>query len=288
MGLTGVKWNLFFSRLYFKVFDEEIPDRAAQVAFYFAFSLFPMLFFLVSLFGMALESTEGLKAELYQYLYHIMPGSAYRLVTQTVDEIVSGSTTGKLTLGLAATLWTASAGLDSVRNALNAIYSLRETRAYWRTKLESIVLTFLLILLVATALGIAFFGMQLVQMALDHLGLAITSPLVMLLTQWAAIIIVMLLACEIVYNLLPNFEKRRWIWITPGTAVALMLWMLVTSGFRLYLQHFNTYNRTYGSLGAVMILMLWLFLTAFVLLLGAAINAVLKEAAAEGDTTKDE
>ncbi len=287
MSLQNLKWNLLFSRLYSNIFEGELLDRAAQVAFYFAFSIFPLLYFLINLFGLVLESTERLKAELFKYLYRIMPERAYVLVTQTVDEIVDGSTTGKLTLGIAVTLWSASIGLDSLRNALNAIYGIRETRPYWRTKLESILLTLVSIILIATAVAIVFFGWQLVQLGLAYLDITITSPLLLIFIQWAAIIVVMLLACEIVYNLLPNFKKLRWIWVTPGSVVAIFAWLLLTNGFRLYLEYFNTYNRTYGSLGAVIILMLWLYLTAVVLLIGAAINAAWKEVTADDETEDD-
>lgn len=283
MGLLNLKWNLLFSRIYSKVAYGDLLDRAAQVAFYFAFSIFPLLYFSITLFGIVLESADRLKAELFGYLYQMMPESAYMLVTQTVDEIVDGSTTGKLTLGLAVTLWSASIGLDSLRNALNSIYGLRETRPYWRTKLESLILTFLSIVLLATAVSIVFFGWQLVQIGLESLGISVTSPLVLVLIQWVAIIVVMLLACEIVYNLLPNFKKLRWIWVTPGSIVAIFVWILLTNGFRLYLGYFNTYNRTYGSLGAVIILMLWLYLTAAVLMIGAAINSAWKDVTAPNE-----
>jgi membrane protein len=88
---------------------------------------------------------------------------------------------------------------------------------------------------------------------------------------------IMLFACELIYNLMPAFPERDWKWITPGSIVAIVLWLLLTNGFRLYLEYFNTYNKTYGSLGAVIILMLWLYLTALVVLIGGAINSVLKE-----------
>lgn len=257
--------------------DTDIFSRAAQVAFYFSFSLFPLLFFLISLFGIVLETTDGLKAELFTYIRQVMPSSAFELVRRTVEEIVDSSSSGKLTLGLAITLWSASAGIDSVRNALNAVYELRETRWWWKTKAQSLAITLLLILLVAVVLGIVFYGWQAAQVALSYVGLQVTSPLVLVSIQWISILLVMLFACEVIYNLLPNFKKYRWDWITPGSIVAILLWLLLTRGFRLYLEYFNSYNKAYGSLGAVIILMLWLYLTAIVVMIGGVINAVLRE-----------
>jgi membrane protein len=99
------------------------------------------------------------------------------------------------------------------------------------------------------------------------------------LIQWIAVILVLLFACEVIYNLLPNFKVHRWIWITPGSVVAILVWIGLISGFKLYLTYFDTYNRTYGSLGAVIILMFWLYLTSVALLVGGLINAVLAERA---------
>jgi len=275
--IIGFDSKRFFWGLYRKTMETDIFSRAAQVAFYFSFSLFPLLFFLVSLFGIVLESTEGLKAELFTYVRQIMPSSAFELVRKTVEEIIDSSSSGKLTLGLAITLWSASAGIDSVRSALNAVYELRETRWWWKTKAQSLAITLLLILLVAVVLGIVFYGWQAAQVALSYIGLQVTSPLVLVSIQWISILVVMLFACEVIYNLLPNFKKYRWDWITPGSIVAIVLWLLLTRGFRLYLEYFNTYNKAYGSLGAVIILMLWLYLTAIVVMIGGVINAVLRE-----------
>ncbi len=279
--LTGKTIKDFFLRLYNKIFETELLDRGAQVAFYFSFSLFPLLFFLISLFGLVLESTDRLQSELFAYLYQIMPASAYELVRKTVEEIVVSSTTGKLTLGLAITLWSSSIGVDSLRNALNAVAGITETRPWWKTKLQSLALTFVSILLLAIAVALVFYGWQLVQIGLGMFGFESVSRWWLVTLQWVMILAVMLAACEIVYNLLPDYKSFRWDWVTYGSIVSIFLWIVFTGGFRLYLEYFNTYNRAYGSLGAVIILMLWLYLTAVVLLIGAAVNAVRSEMAAE-------
>jgi membrane protein len=277
MILADLDWKDFFKRLYDRSFDADVFSRAAQVAFYFSFALFPLLYFLVSLFGVVLESSNELKAELFSYLRQIMPFSVFELVRTTVDEIVSNSTGGKLTLGLAVTLWSASAGIDGIRTALNEVYRLKEMRSWWRTKAQSLVLTLVFAVLTAIMLAIVFYGWRAVQAGLAGIGLEITSPLVLIAIEWVTILIVMLFACEIIYNTLPDFKKFRWVWITPGSIVAIVLWILLTSGFRFYLGYFNSYNKAYGSLGAVMIMMLWLYLTALALMIGGAINSVVHE-----------
>ena len=277
--LTTFEWKTFFKELYDKVFETEVSSSAAQVAFYFSFAFFPLLLFLVSLFGMVLDSTDELRRELYQYLAQIMPQSAYQLVHTTMDEIIETSSGGKLTIGLLVTLWSASAGVDSIRTALNRVYEVSETRPWWRTKLQSLVLTFLFILLLAIVLAGVTAGWSLVKVSLAGLGLEVTSPWLLTTIQWGSLVVVMLFATTVVYSWVPCFRRFHWFWITPGAVTAIIVWILAGWLFRVYLQYFNTYSKAYGSLGAVIILMLWMYITGLALLLGGAINSVLAEMA---------
>ena len=270
-------WKTFFRELYKKFFETDVMSAAAQVAFYFSFAFFPLLLFLVTLFGMILESTEELRGELYGYLAQIMPPSAYELVRTTMDEIIENSSGGKLTLGLLVTLWSASAGVDSVRTALNRVYELKEARPWWKTKLQSLVLTFLFILLLGVALAGVTAGWTLVRFMLGSVGLEVSSPWVLTAIQWGALVIVMLFATAVIYSWIPCFDEFRWVWISPGAVTAIVVWIIFGGMFRLYLQYFNSYNKAYGSLGAVIILMLWMYITGLALLLGGAINSVLTE-----------
>jgi len=277
ISIIEFDWKDFFIRLYKKADESDVFNRTAQAAFYFSFALFPLIFFLVSFLGLILESTDALKGELFEYLQQIMPASVFVLVRNTVEDVAASSSSGKLTLGLVATLWSASSGVDAIRGALNSIYGLRERRSWFLTKAHSIGLTLVLTILAAIGLTIVFYGWQLIQFSSVWIGIPITSTLILVGIQWISILIVMLFACEIIYNFLPDFREVRWIWITYGSIVAITLWLILTGGFRLYLHYFNNYDKTYGSLGAVIILMLWLYLTALVLMIGGAINAVLRE-----------
>lgn len=267
----------FAKALYVKVIDGDIFSQAAQVAFYFSFALFPLLFFLITLFGIVLESSKGLKTELFVYMRQVMPYSVFDLVARTVDEIIDGSSGGKATLGLLVALWSASAGFDAIRVALNAVHGKRETRSWFLTKTQSVVLTFVIAALVAAALAVVFYGWQLAQLAVGYFGFEISSPLALVAVQWVSILVVMLVTCEVMYNLLPNFRRFRWVLLTPGSVTAIVLWLILTTAFRTYLGYFNSYNRAYGSLGAVIIMMLWLYLTAIAVMLGGAINAIMIE-----------
>lgn len=270
-------WGEFLSKLYAKLLGTDILGHAAQVAFYFSFAIFPLLYFLVSLMGMVLESSKELQAELFIFLRQVMPYSVYELISKTIAEVIENSSGGKATLGLAVTLWSASAGFDAIRNALNSIYGLTEKRYWVRIKLESLAFTLLLSIFTGILLYIVFYGWQFFQGMMLKVGLEVTSPVLIGLIQWVAILTVTLLTCEVVYNLLPSYGKFRWVWINAGSIAAIVLWIALTAGFRTYLGYFNSYDRTYGSLGAVIIMMLWLYLTACALMLGGAINAVLYE-----------
>lgn len=267
----------FFLGLYNKAFDEDIFNSSAQVAFYFSFAIFPLVLFLVTLFGFFLDAADNFRAELFFYLQQIMPRSASELVRTTIEEIRQNSTGGKLTIGILIALWSASAGMDSLRIALNSVFKFRESRAWWKTKLISIALTFLLTLLITLALGIVFYGWQFVSFLFSLIGIPVASPYLLLLLEWAITLLVLLIVFDLLFNVLPDREPTKWHWITPGTVVGIVLWLLVSNGFRIYLSYFNTYDKFYGSIGAVIILMLWLYLTALAILVGGTINSVLKE-----------
>jgi len=268
----------FFKRLYDKSWvEEDLLSSAAQVAFYFAFALFPLLLFLVTLFGFVLESAADLRAEMFFYLRQVMPGSASDLVQKTIDEVTANSSGGKLTFGIAVALYSASVGIDSIRIALNGVYNLTETRAFWKTKLLTLLMTFILAALITVALGIIFYGEKFLTLILDWINLPIRSPVFLGVLQWATVLVVLISTFALLYNYLPKHKKNAWVWITPGAIVGIVLWLALSYAFRLYLDYFNTYDKTYGSLGAVIILMLWLYLTALVILIGGSINAVLQE-----------
>ncbi len=277
-SLKDLKAKDFFVRLYEKAFvEEDIVSNAAQVAFYFAFAIFPLLVFLVSLFGFVLIAADDLRAEMFFYLRQVMPHSAFELVRKTIQEVTESSSGGKLTFGILVALWSASAGIDSIRNVLNGVYNLTETRPWWKTKFISLSTTLGLGVLVTLALGIVFYGGKFIMLILNSLQLPVESPIVLGFLQWIIVLLVLVTIFSLLYNYLPCHKERKWVWISPGTAIGIVLWLLLSYSFRLYLEYFNTYDKTYGSLGAMIILMLWLYLTGLVILIGGSINAVLQE-----------
>jgi len=287
-GLSKLNWKQFFKRVYERSLDADIFSYSAQTAFYFSFALFPLLIFLTSLLGIILTSADGVKREMYVYLYQIMPREVFDLVKKTIDEIVVNSTGGKVSIGLLFLLWSASAGFDAVRTGLNSVYGVKETRPWWKTKLQSLALTFIVTTVAGCLLAVVFYGWQMFGVALASIGLEVSTPWVLMAIQWITALALIFFVCELIYNLLPNHGEFHWFWlrITPGSIVAIVLWIILSTGFRIYLSYYNSYNKAYGSLGAVIVMMLWLYLTASSLMVGGVINNVLskmrKEMESEG------
>ena len=272
--MFGLKmgYKEFFTRLYQKINDDDITGNAAQVAFYFSFALFPLLLFLLTIFGFVISGAENLRGQLFNYLSQVMPGSAFELVRSTLEEVGESATGGKLTFGLLITLYSAAAGIDNLRGALNEVYNLKETRSWWKTKLLAVLLTLGIGILIVIAFSFIFYGEQLLGYILP-----IESGVILNILEWATVLVALLLAFALVYNFTPNHSPFEWKWISPGDIIGLLLWLIVSGVFRIYLSYFNTYAKTYGSLGAMIILLLWLYLTALVLLIGGAINAIFDE-----------
>ncbi|HEV7643524.1 MAG TPA: YihY/virulence factor BrkB family protein [Pyrinomonadaceae bacterium] len=255
--------------LYKKSFEEDVFSRAAAVAFYFSFAFFPLLLFLISLIGLVLGNASDLLSELFLYLGKIMPPSAFELAQNTISEVIIDSSRTTLTIGLVITLWSASAGLDNLRVALNGVYNLKESRARWKTLLLAPLITVCVCLLISIALGSIFYSSRLASWILPAAAPYVVRPL-----SWLIVVVAMLLAFFLLYSILPDHKKKVWRWITPGSIVGVCLWLLVSIIFQVYLSFFDNYAGTYGSLGAMIILMLWLYLTALVILLGAIVNVI--------------
>lgn len=262
----------FGTKLWQKVGDDDIVGNAAQVAFYFSFALFPLLLFLMSLLGIILSDKEELQTQLFTILSQVMPQSAFDLVRETLDEVTEKSSGTKLTLGILVTLWSASAGVDNMRGTLNEVYNLKETRSFVKAKLTSLALTLAVGALILAALGSIVYGSQLLGQILP-----VDSPYVLEILEWVAIIALLLTAFAILYNFGPNHGAFQWKWLSPGAVAGVVLWLILTGAFRIYLRYFDSYAATYGSLGAMIILLLWLHLTALVILIGGAINAIFDE-----------
>lgn len=264
----------YAKKVYEKFIEEDVTTNAAQVAFFFIFALFPMLLFLLNVVGIFLGAADDVRRELFTYLQQVVPPSAIKLIQDTITELTAEGGGGKLTFGALLALWSASAGVDNIRIALNDVYDLKETRPWWKYKLVSVLLTLGISLLIFLALGIVFYGSQFINLLFSPLGVEFTSTYI--LTAFSIIIvgIALVLSFALLYNFAPNHNPYSWRWITPGAFTAIVLWIILSLAFRVYLHYFDSYSKTYGSVGAIIVLLLWLYLTAVVILIGGIVNAV--------------
>jgi membrane protein len=277
----------FLWRVWARAEEDEIFGRSAQLSYYFLLALFPLLLFLITLFGYFDGAGSHLRHKLLSYLGDVMPSSASQLVIDTIDQVTAARGGGKLSFGLLAAIWAASSGMDALGQSLNAAYDVRETRPWWKVRLISIALTFALSTLITSALVIVLYGGQLGRSvaALIHEGRAFAE--VWKILQWPIALAFVFITFALIYHFAPDLAAKRRQrrlaasdyrrrWLSPGVVVAVALWLLVSLGFRVYLHFFNSYSATYGSLGAVISLMLWFYLTGAAILLGGEINCELE------------
>jgi len=274
-------WLGLAKRVWKEVQEDDVFGRAAQLSYYFLLALFPFLIFLTSIIGLVLGSGTGTRHALFNYLARVMPPSAYQLISSTVTEVSASSSGGKISFGILAALWAASNGLTAITGSLNSAYDLEETRPWWKQRLTAIVLTIALSVLIISALVLVVAGGHIADWLAYHFGLGDTFPLIWKIIQWPVVLACMTFAFALIYYFAPDTREQKWMWLTPGAVIGVVLWLLVSLAFRVYLHFFNSYSATYGSLGAVIILMLWLYLTGAAVLIGGETNSEIENAAAE-------
>jgi membrane protein len=265
-------------RVWHELSADEIVDRAAALAYYFLFALFPTLLFLTALLG--LLPLPGLMERLLEYLVRAVPPDAASILGRTLDEIQAGARGGLLSIGAVAALWAGSSGMASMMTALNVAYDVEDARPWWTRRLLAILLTVGFSLFILAALVLLVFGVSIGAAVAAGLGLGGLFTVTWNVLSLPVVAAFVLVGIALVYYFAPA-AKQHWRWVTPGSAVALVLWLAMSFGLRLYVSRFTDYSATYGSIGGVILLMLWLYLTGFALLVGAEINAEIEHAAAE-------
>lgn len=282
-NLSGLTISELAKRIWNQINEDDIFGRAAQLSYYFLLALFPLLLFLMTLLGYFADSSSQLRSNLLGYLGTVMPYSAVQLVQTTLTEISAAKGGGKLSFGLLAALWAASNGMSAITETLNIAYEVKDRRPWWKVRLVSIGLTLLLALLIISALVLVLYGERIAEFLVRLAGLGTMVAVVWKFVQWPIVLASLLLAFASIYYFAPDLREpdKRWQWITPGSVVAILLWLLVSLAFRLYLHFFDSYSATYGSLGALIILMLWFYLTGIAILVGGEINSELQFAAKE-------
>jgi membrane protein len=250
-NLEGIPLRVIAKHTWTSLLDDNLVGRAAELGFFFIFSLFPGLFTATSLLGLAARSASHIYYMLLGYLAIVIPHAAMGTVLETFNETTAAATSGKLTFGLVAAIWSASVGFSAI----------------------------LITLILTSLLGGDFFARVAYYRIHYHLFAAAVGFAARLL-GWIFATILLALFFAVIYYFAPDVKTSRWHWLTPGAAIGIVGWLLASIGLRIYVHLFDNYSVTYGSLGAVIILLTWFYLTGLMLLLGAEINSEIEAAAA--------
>jgi membrane protein len=281
-------WNLgelsgreLLRRTWRQFWKNDILDQSAKLSFFFLLSLFPLLLSLVALLGLLLQTGPDLQQTLHEYFSALAPRSASGLIDTTLQEITRGSSGGKLSLGLLFALATAAQGMVAIIESLNVAYEVRETRPWWKNYLLAVGLMIVSLVQIAAALVLMIYGGRLNEILIGKFDWSPNMAAVWNFLRWPLMLGFVLMAFNILYLYAPNVKHRRWHWLMPGTVVAVVLWLMVSFGFKLYLKHFDRFTVTYGSIGTVIILLWWFYLTGTAILIGGEVNSEIEKASGE-------
>lgn len=280
-NLGGLTLRQLSLRVWHSINDDDVFGRASQIAYGFLFAVFPLFIFLLAVLGIVLGPHSALQQQFVLELTDAMPPTAAQMVRHVVTETTRVSGSGKLSFGLVLTLIAATAAMTNVMDTLNAAYNVREARSFLRFRAIAIWLTVAIGILMVIALTIVLYGNGIVNKVGGLVDLGGAATWTWKIAQWPVAVFFLLLSFALIYYFGPDVEFPKWHWISPGSVAGVFLWAVVSFALRVYLHFFNSYSKTYGSLGAVMILLLWFYVTGIAILVGGEVNAEIENAAAK-------
>ncbi|MFF8643970.1 YihY/virulence factor BrkB family protein [Streptomyces sp. NPDC015345] len=281
-------WWVLLKRTAKEFQDDELADRAASLTYYGVLSLFPALLVLVSLLGIAGKSATQ---QVMDNLQKLAPGPARDIISNAVQQLQGNGGTGSLMaiVGLVLAVWSASGYIAAFIRTSNAVYDMPEGRPAWKVLPLRLVLTvILMVLAVVSALIVVFTG-PLAQRAGSALGVGDGAMTAWSIAKWPVLVLLVVIMIAILYWAAPNARGRGFKWVTPGSFLALLIWMIASAGFALYVANFASYNKTYGTLAGVIIFLVWLWITNLAILLGLEFDAEMaRQRAIEGGHPENE
>jgi membrane protein len=278
-------WFAVLKRVKAEVKDDNVALLAAGVAFYAMLAIFPAIIALVTVYGMVADPNQ-VESQVGEFAKSL-PSGADELLTQQLQNVANAgqrSLSIGLVVSLLAVLWSVSSGVQGLVKGLNVVYDERETRGFFKLRALSLLLTLGAIVVAVVALAL----ITVFPAVVDNLGLGRAGELAASIARWVVLALLVLFALAVLYRFAPDRANPRWRWVSTGAVVALLLWLLGSIGFSWYVDNFGKYNQTYGALAAVIILLLWLFLSAFAVLLGAELDAESERQTARDTTTGPE
>ena len=276
--LNGLPLGKVLIRTVKEFIDDEMSTYASALAYQMLFSLFPFILFLIALIGFLhlpdFFSWLRLQSEL------VLPPQALEQVNPVIDQLQQ-SKGGLLSVGIVIALWTASAGVRLMMSAMNAAYDVVEGRPIWKRLPLSIFYNIGLAGMLLAAAALMVLGPQVMSWLAGQVGLEAFVVTLWTILRWPVIVLLMMVAVAVMYYVMPDVEQK-FRFITPGSVLAVVVWIAASLGFAFYVKTFADYNAMYGSIGAIIVLLLYFYISAAVLLLGAEMNAVIEHMSAEG------
>lgn len=271
-GLPKQSWGAALKGSLREFKKDELTDRAAALTYYGVLALFPALLVLVSLLGLAGQSTTD---KVLENVQDLAPGPARDIITRAVEQLQGNAGTGSIVaiLGLVLAVWSASGYVAAFIRAANAVYDVPEGRPVWKVLPVRLGVTVvLMVLVVASALIVVFTG-GLARRAGDFLGLGDTAITVWSIAKWPVLVVLVVFMIALLYWATPNAKVKGFRWITPGSFLALVIWLVASAGFAFYVANFGSYNKTYGTMAGVIVFLIWLWITNLAILLGLEFDA---------------
>jgi len=265
------RWREFARGLLREIQDNNVLDGAAVLAFFFVLAIFPAMIFVLSLLPSL--SIPHLQQAILDLLHQVLPEQSANLFEVTIRYVSSSGHSGLLTFGLIFTLWSASSGVYAIMQQLNVISGATERRPFWKVRGTAILLVLFFALLLIVALSLAVFGGVVQSWTASIIGWSQPLRIFFATLRWIILAAALLLGLAVTYRFGPNL-KRRFRYLSPGSVVAAILIALASIGFRFYVAEFGNYGATYGSLTAIIVLMLWTYMFGIALLVGWEINKI--------------
>lgn len=279
----GLTWGQLLHNVWGGIVQNDLIDRSYELAFNFLLAVFPLLLLIVASLNIFAAEGTVIRHHLYYYIALVLPADASALIIDTLHQVTispHNSDAGKLTFGVLLWLFAGSSGMTQLMSTLNAAYEVHEQRSWIRIHLISILLTLAMSVLIIVAMALILFGADVVTRVSLQLAFPAFVFVAIKVVEWILALGFVVFAFANIYYFAPDVRQRPWYWITPGSCVGVILWALASIGLRVYLHYFNTYSTTYGSLGAVIVLMLWFYVAGLAMLVGGQINATIEHAAA--------
>jgi membrane protein len=279
-AIPWAAWKHILWRIYERTNDDRLLATAAGVVFFGLLAIFPAVTALVSSYGLFADPrTVG---DNLQTLAVMLPEGSFQIVQDQIARVLdkgSAALGGTFLFGLVLALWSANAGVKAIIDALNVVYEVRETRNFLKLNLLSLAFTTggIVALLLMVGAVVAF------PLRFNHLGLPPESGFILSLARWPLLFVVLLVALSLLYRFGPNRRAARWEWLGAGTLAAALLWIAGSAALSWYLSNFGNYNATYGSLGAAIGLMMWMWISATIVLFGAELNSEIERHATAAD-----